>query len=199
MIQSNKSSFLSEQDQRASSANPLAIAQNCKSQKVDMVEWSSKQTISSAVLGKGEQMFKYSDGGRSKSRRPRQSNDCTMVALAIACELPYDAVYDYLKEEGRKCWSGFRFGDWVKLLKWNEQDFFGYDLNWFALPAKKGELRVSPDKFCEMYPKGTYILRVSRHVIAVKDGVYYDHTNWGHRCVYGAWKIEAVNKESLAA
>lgn len=27
--------------------------------------------------------FKYSDGGRSESRRPKQRNDCTVRALAI--------------------------------------------------------------------------------------------------------------------
>lgn len=144
-------------------------------------------------------MFSYSDGGRSKSRRPKQSNDCTVVALAIACDLPYDTVYDYLSQEGRKCGSGFRFGDWVKLLKWNETDFFGYGFTWLPIQAVKGELRCDPDQFCKDFWKGPYIMQVSRHVIAVKNGVYYDHTNWGHRCVYGAWRVEKIDEKRLAA
>lgn len=35
-----------------------------------------------------------SDAGRSESRRPRQKNDCTVRALALALELRYDDAYD---------------------------------------------------------------------------------------------------------
>lgn len=41
------------------------------------------------------------DAGRSQSKRPRQSNDCTVRALALALDCPYDQAYDTLKTAGR--------------------------------------------------------------------------------------------------
>lgn len=41
------------------------------------------------------------DAGRSASRRPRQKNDCTVRALALARGLTYDEAYDTLKAAGR--------------------------------------------------------------------------------------------------
>ena len=40
-------------------------------------------------------------------------------------------------------------------------------------------------------PNGTLIVKVSRHLTCVKDGVLYDTydcTRDGERCVYGYWK-----------
>jgi hypothetical protein len=39
-------------------------------------------------------------------------------------------------------------------------------------------------------PSGTIVISVSRHVVAVKDGVFhdtFDATRGGRRCVYGYW------------
>lgn len=51
--------------------------------------------------------FQQTDAGRAKSRRPRQKNDCTVRALALARSLHYDAAYDDLKKAGRGCSERF--------------------------------------------------------------------------------------------
>jgi hypothetical protein len=49
------------------------------------------------------------DGDRQRSKRPRQRNDCTVRAIAIACALSYDSAYDLLlKADVRKCSRGIR-------------------------------------------------------------------------------------------
>lgn len=55
-----------------------------------------------------------SDAGRSASRRARQRNDCTVRALAMVHEMPYDQAYDLLAAAGRKCGKGFQFKTWMK-------------------------------------------------------------------------------------
>lgn len=53
-----------------------------------------------------------SDAGRYGSRRPRQKNDCTVRALALAMGLPYDEAYDRLKEAGRRCGDRCIYSAW---------------------------------------------------------------------------------------
>lgn len=134
------------------------------------------------------------DGGRSESKRPRQSNDCTAVALALATGVSYDAAYDYLKNErGRKCNRGANFPSNRK-----NDSAFGYDFIWESYPAIKGQRRMNIASFCATHPTGTYIARVSKHVFLVRDGIVYDaYQDYGsnnrilepRRCVYGSWKV----------
>ena len=122
------------------------------------------------------------DAGRANSSRPRQRNDCTVRALAIARSMSYDDAYDLLKDAGRKCSRGFHFGDWVEAQPWAKK---------ISFPAIKGQRRMNPARFVVDFPEGRYILRVAKHVFAVVDGVAYDtFENAPDRCVYCAWKIE---------
>jgi hypothetical protein len=46
--------------------------------------------------------FSFNDGGRQLSKRPRQRNDCTVRAVAIACDFSYDSAYDLLEGQWQK-------------------------------------------------------------------------------------------------
>jgi len=125
--------------------------------------------------------FIFNDGGRATSRRPRQRDDCTVRALAIALRIPYDDAYDQLAGAGRKCSRGFRLSDWL-----NDQPF----ARRISFPAVKGERRMNPARFCKDYPTGTYIAKVAKHTFAVVDGVVHDtFENSPDRCIYVAWEI----------
>ena len=61
------------------------------------------------------------------------------------------------------------------------------------------ERRIIPDtcpdcytvrRFCEEYPKGTFILATGTHVIAVKDGNYHDTWDSGNEIPIFYWKKE---------
>lgn len=119
------------------------------------------------------------DSGRSVSRRPKQSNDCTVRALANVFDMDYDDAYDYLAAAGRKCSRGFHF----KTLEHPK-------LKWEAYQAIKGQSRKTISDFCKEHPEGKWIIRVSKHVAAVIDGVVYDTFESNPtKCVYGAWKV----------
>lgn len=122
------------------------------------------------------------DAGRSLSKRPKQSNDCTVRALALARSLPYDAAYDLLAAVGRKSWRGFALDEWLKSQSWATK---------MAFPAIKGQRRMNPATFCQQFPKGIFICRVAKHVFTVIDGVVHDtFASRPDRCIYTAWRIE---------
>lgn len=128
--------------------------------------------------------FNRNDGGRISSKRPKQKEDCTVRALAIAADLAYDKAYDLLKYGGRKSHQGFNFRAWVdgKIIN-------GYSFKWKSFPAQKGERRMNPVTFCNQYKKGRFILRTAKHVFAVIDGVVHDtFKERNDRCVYAMWK-----------
>ncbi len=125
--------------------------------------------------------FLYSDGGRSESRRPKQKNDCTVRAVAVALNEPYDTVYEWFKGEGRKCSKGFHIKDWLAKDGRFEK---------IPFPAIKGQKRMNPSKFCGEFKRGKYICRTAKHVFAVIDGVVHD--TWEQRpdrCIYTAWEV----------
>lgn len=124
------------------------------------------------------QTFKKSDAGRSASRRPRQSNDCTVRAYALAAGIAYDEAYDLLAEAGRKSGRGFGFRKFIEAK--------GYV--WIGFPAVKGERRMNPYRFAAEHPHGRFILKTAKHVFPVIDGVILDDVPPRlDRCVYGAW------------
>lgn len=129
--------------------------------------------------------FVKDDAGRSQSKRPRQRNDCTVRALTIACQIPYDEMYDFLADKGRKSWKGFN-------LKWLEDgmSFFGHRVEKTTFQAVKGQKRMNPKTFSEQFTKGRYVVKVAKHVFAFVDGVSHDtFQERDDRCIYVAWRF----------
>lgn len=127
--------------------------------------------------------FRETDAGRSGSKRPKQSNDCSVRALALARKLPYDETYDLLATLGRKSWSGFALHKWLDHQPWATK---------ISFPAVKGQPRMNPARFCAQFPKGIFICRVAKHVFTVIDGIVHDtFASRPNRCIYTAWEIKA--------
>lgn len=132
------------------------------------------------------------DGGRSKSKRPKQKSDCTVTALAIATVTAYDEVYDYLAECGRKCTRGF---DIVKLMEEhikNDTVLFGHKIIKHSFPAEKGKPRMNVGMFYMTFTEGRFITRQAKHVMAVINGYVHDsywNRNSVWRCVYTAFEF----------
>ena len=125
--------------------------------------------------------FIQTDGGRSVSKRPKQRNDCTVRALAVARGWASDKAYDDLAFYGRKCGEGFRMATYLNDMPWAGR---------YPFPAVKGERRMNPATFCEQFPIGTWICKTAKHVFVIKDGCIYDMVpQRDDRCIYTAWKI----------
>jgi hypothetical protein len=138
--------------------------------------------ISESQAAQSPYPWTRNDAGRRTSTRSKQKNDCTVRAIALARNMPYDEAYDMLAEAGRKCAKGFDIMTWLDQHEWATK---------IPFPAKKGESRMNPVEFAKQFPNGTYICRVAKHVYCVVDGVVFDtHRSRPNRCIYTAWRIE---------
>ena len=128
----------------------------------------------------------YDDGGRSHYFKG-DAGDCVCRAIAIATEQDYKRVYDDLaalnkKRYGKKsARNGVNRNDikkYMASLGWQWHATMGIGTG-CTTHLKKSEL-----------PRGRIVCSLSRHMVAVVDGVLhdtYDSTRGGTRCVYGYW------------
>jgi hypothetical protein len=144
-----------------------------------------------------------SDGGRKAAGFKGNAGDCVCRAIAIAADLPYAEVYARLaaetgkqratkvhpKQRAASASHGIDTGRWwftnyMRELGFTWTPTFRNGYGWWCT-LKPGEL-----------PMGRLVVSLSRHSVAVIDGVIYDnhHCSRGRRrCVYGYWQL-AANK-----
>lgn len=133
----------------------------------------------------------YHDGGRQAAGYTGRTGDCVTRAIAIATEKPYQEVYDALNAIARYERTGKR-----KKRKSNARTgVYRYTIHtyltsigWTWHPTmfvgQGCKVHLKPEEL----PSGRLIVRVSRHLVAVIDGVCYDigdSSRNGTRCVYG--------------
>jgi hypothetical protein len=141
---------------------------------------------SSSLQGWGSS---YTDGGRRKEGFTQEKNDCTVRAVAIACEVSYADAHEELRQRGRKDGKGFAMTPSFK-----------------ANPVVCGKRLVKAFDFIDnqgkciclvtarrMFPRGRYIVRKSGHAFALIDGVDHDlsgNSKW--IMVKAMWRVETV-------
>lgn len=140
--------------------------------------------------------FQYNDGGRRAAGfKGEAPGDCVCRAIAIATGLPYREVYDSLRElakcerrptRGYNSRSNPRTGVYRRTY---ETWLAAHGWVWKACMRLGTGCRVHMRR-AEL-PPGTIIVRLSKHIACVKDGVLHDLTGEvardGTRCVYGYW------------
>lgn len=132
-----------------------------------------------------------SDGGRKAAGYSGVTGDCVTRAIAIATGKPYQEVYDALNEVAKFERHGRRkqgvsnartgvykatYRKYLESLGWKFTPTMGIGTG-CTVHLKRGEL-----------PTGKLIVSVSRHMVAVIDGVMHDThdpSRGGTRCVYG--------------
>jgi hypothetical protein len=140
--------------------------------------------------------FIYNDGGRSRYFKGKDVRDCVSRSIAIATGKDYKEVYDALNElakrertgKRKKKVSNSRSGvyrtTYEKYLK---------SIGWEWTPTMKIGTGCRVHLREDELPSGTLIVKVSRHLTCVKDGVIYDTfdpSDDGERCVYGYYSKE---------
>lgn len=100
-----------------------------------------------------------------QANKKRDDNYCTVIATSTVCEMSYNRAYKKLQRVGRK----HRRGTWMLYEVIRRQ---GYDMQEVA-----NTKNMTVSKFAELYPRGTYLLHVRAHVVAVVNGVINDHTS----------------------
>jgi hypothetical protein len=133
--------------------------------------------------------FTYNDGGRAETGYRGKAGDCVVRAIAIATQQPYGDVYSAINELAKKeivrkrSRSSARNGVGRKVY----QPYLE-SLGWRWVPTMKIGAGCKVHLRAEELPAGRLIVRASKHIVAVIDGVIndtYDSSRDGRRCVYG--------------
>lgn len=56
-----------------------------------------------------------------------------------------------------------------------------------GISHRKGARRPTVCSFAASHPHGIYILQIAHHLVAVKDGQFFDTVDHGEKCLYGYW------------
>ena len=137
--------------------------------------------------------FRYNDGGRKAAGYKGAAGDCACRAIAIAAGLPYQVAYDLVDKFGaaerpskqRAGRSSARTGvHGVTMRRIMEH------LGWEWVPTMGIGTGCTVHLAVGELPGGRLVANVSKHFVAVIDGVVHDThdpTRDGTRCVYGYW------------
>ena len=144
--------------------------------------------------------FIRDDGGRKTSGYKGVAGDCVTRAIAIAAEMPYKEVYDELFN--RSIWieghsrvaattrknPSPRSGVFKEIYK-----PYLFDLGFVWTPTMQIGSSCKVHLRADELPSGRLVVRVSKHLTCVIDGVIHDThdpSRNGTRCVYGYYRKE---------
>jgi hypothetical protein len=140
--------------------------------------------------------FQHNDGGRAAAGIKGKGRDCIIRAVAIASELPYLTVLESLNvgcqserksKTMRECKSA-RNGVYTKRT-WFKRYMESLGFTWTATMTIGSGCTVHLRN--GQLPAGRLVVIVSKHLVAVLDGVLHDLSDCsrgGDRCVYGYWR-----------
>lgn len=135
--------------------------------------------------------FTYDDGGRSAAGYRGDAGDCVTRAIAIATGLPYQEVYDSLHVaiKGQRLLRARKRSPRDGVPKRVTRKYLEA-LGWKFTPTMSIGSGCRVHLRREELPPGRIIAQVSRHMVAVIDGMIrdtHDPSRAGTRCVYGYW------------
>lgn len=133
--------------------------------------------------------FVTNDAGRSKSKRPKQQNDCTVRAFALVMGIPYDTSYDLLRAAGRKASRAFDIEKYCRSHTYDQPTegrrwYFHlekmglYKGQRYGRATTKGATRYRLMDFLKDNPTGQFMVGTAGHIFAVLDGVVHDDLPW---------------------
>jgi hypothetical protein len=140
--------------------------------------------------------FIFDDGGREAAGFKGRAGDCVCRAVAIATGRPYQEVYARLAastgaqrpgKRGKRAASA-RSGI-STTRKWFKDYMIELGFEWTPTMQIGSGCKVHLTE--GELPMGRLVVSVSRHVVAVVDGVIHDThdcSRGGARCVYGYWR-----------
>jgi len=149
--------------------------------------------------------LQLNDGGREQAGFKGGAGDCVVRSIAIAAKLPYMQVYEDLRN-ANETYAQLRNDRLARRLNdkgasprnGNHRNVFhdyilGLGFEWVAT-MKVGtgcQVHLQPSEL----PDGILIVKVSKHLTAVVDGVIqdtHDPSRRGNRCVYGYYILKSA-------
>lgn len=145
--------------------------------------------------------FEQNDGGRAEAGFKGSAGDCVTRAIAIATGKPYREVYDALHAQARAYGAAHRDRAAKSIQRSGPSPRNGMSpkvfrpyveaLGWAWVPTMRIGSGCTVHLKADELPSGRLIVQVSRHVVAVLDGVIHDThdcSREGTRCVYGYFR-----------
>ena len=114
-----------------------------------------------------------------ESRARNETNDCTVISLAYALRIPYDAAHLIMGKAGREHRRGASMWAAARLIE----------------PGRLVEVKGLPypsitlAEFCREHRHGRYWVGVTGHALVVEGGRVCDHSDKMRRRVDKAWRI----------
>ena len=145
--------------------------------------------------------FIQDDGGRSGAGFKGSTGDCVTRAIAIATGVSYSEVYSAINEASENERPGTRKrGKSSARTGVHKPTYRKYlqSLGWTWTPTMAIGSGCKVHLTASELPSGRLIVSVSRHLVAVIDGVIHDThdpSRGGTRCVYGYFSNETVSRK----
>ena len=111
-----------------------------------------------------------------------RTGDCVIRSFCKYWDVDWLTAFDRLVPAARK-----RQENLGLLLQCADGDMEDLGLVWHSIPITKGKKRMTVEQFTKRHSEGRYILKISNHVVAVKDGWYWDIWECGDSALYGYW------------
>ena len=123
-------------------------------------------------------------GKRWKWYQPNdhRTGDCVIRSISKYFDITWLEAFDMLVPIAREMRENMGR---VMLDTKGNVDKFG--LEWHGVPIQKGRKRPTVEKFAKEHSAGRFIVKVSNHVVTVKDGYYWDIWECGDCAIYGYW------------
>ena len=116
-----------------------------------------------------------------------KTGDCQVRALSKALNISWLEAFDLTIPICRRLQTYTIFdGNHEKTVEAMQDLGFVYT----GVSNKKGTKRPTVKSFAASHKSGTYILKVSHHVVACVNGEYFDTWDSGHKSLYGYHELK---------
>lgn len=124
------------------------------------------------------------DGGKSEEGFGAEKNDCTVRALAVACDVSYRDAYLFMSRNGRRKNKGSYFH---QVIARNGGEVLGRKIEAENLVPAKG-IKTAFLRNPKLRT-GTWLVHSTHHVAVIKNGKLIDSFDSSRKILDGAWKV----------
>lgn len=114
-----------------------------------------------------------------------ESRDCTVRALSAALEIPYWQAHRFMAKNGRRMKAGVPFRE---VIGRKSRVLFGHRI------GKRMSPRKTVKKFLKEHPTGTFLMTVTRHAFAIRDGKVITNLNSVNQHINNYWRVTKIEK-----
>ncbi len=133
-------------------------------------------------------MKRYIKATNTRHRKAQnETNDCSVIALSIACRTTYKAAHEAMREVGRKNRKGMVTSGILIAVQQA-----GFKIEGVKKLRQKSGSKFTPKTIGDKLKRGYYLCFSNNHVFAVVNGDIEDWTNNRQHRINEAYKITRI-------